>query len=240
MEPCNISFNDKPLDVRLKDLSKKLGIQQNVIVEILKEAGFEVFNRANFLLNEKHLEILSQKYIESVKHLQKRLIKKNFVADLNYKANIRKFILKFVDQQDFPENVLSDNSISKLKLNTDLIRAFFFNLINEIFLQAKLSALYSNINDEYKNIRKFLSRIKIKVKSYFNHINSKILFTTVTGQYYIFTDEEDVIVEKKIAKDFSTIKNLTREALNKTHHLMLNNNGKYKSINRKFKKLQFI
>lgn len=240
MELFNIPFIDDHYNVTLKDVAKKLGVSRSSIVEILKENGFEAINFSDFLLDYNHLEVLSEKYVESVKSLQNRFSKKYFFYNLNEREQIRKFLLKFINTEKISKNLFFDENIIKSKLDKNLIKEFFFNLIDEIRLEVSLGKLSIQIKDDYKKFRILIPKIKIKIKRSFSNNNSNIFFLTITGHYYIFTDEEGQIVEKKFTKDFSTIKYLYREALNNIHNLMFINNGKYKSTNRKYKKLQFI
>jgi transcriptional regulator with XRE-family HTH domain len=240
MELFNIPFIDDHYNVTLKDVAKKLGVSRSSIVEILKENGLEAINFPDFLLDYNHLEALSEKYVESVKSLQNRFSKKYFFYNLNEREQIQKFLLKFINTEQISENLFFDENIIKSKLDKKLIKEFFFNLIDEIRLEVSLGKLSIQIKDDYKKFRILIPKIKIKIKRSFSNNNSNIFFLTITGHYYIFTDEEEQIVEKKFTKDFSTIKHICRGALSNIHHLMFINNGKYKSTNRKYKKLQFI
>ena len=74
-----INSNPKRHHVSLNAVIEKFKFSREAVILILRHAGFEILDSPNSYLNENHLEILSQSYIESFKsHFNS--VSKNFYS----------------------------------------------------------------------------------------------------------------------------------------------------------------
>ncbi|WP_291134433.1 hypothetical protein [Flavobacterium sp. UBA7663] len=214
----------KKHNVALHSVAKKLKISEESIVAILKEAGFEIYNFPYTFLNEKHLEILSQKYVEAIKSFYSSS-SKNFYDLNNYQQiEVKKFFTKFIRYNlsfNTCNQELIDDNFFKSKLDSELIKDFFYRLIDEIEFEAIHGNIYhtDSISIEGKEFTKFLYKIKLKTKSTFNNIKSKLFSILTTCHYYIFSDDEDHIAKAKLELCFSAMRDLSGEALKNINYL---------------------
>lgn len=220
-------FWQKKYSVTLSSVSKKLKISEDSIVSILRDAGFEVFNMPYVLLNEKHLEILSKGYVDAVKRFYTNSSKNFFSLNKHEQFEIKNFFLNFI-AIDSRYNYYSTNSINneifKSRLDSNLIKDFFYNLIDEIeFEEAFYGPFFSKsrsvghaVNDVFIKI---FYKIKLKTKSTFNNIKSKLFSIILNCHYYIFSDDENHSIRDSLKSCFSWVINISREALNNINYL---------------------
>ena len=220
-------FWQKKYSVTLSSVSKKLKISEDSIISILRVAGFEVFNMPFILLNEKHLEILSKAYVDAVKRFYTSSSKNFFSLNKHEQFEMKNFFLNFV-AIDSRYNSYSTNSISneifKSKLDSNLIKDFFYSLIDEIEFEegfydpffSKSKSVGHAVNDVFVKI---FYKIKLKTKSTFNNIKSKLFSIILNCHYYIFSDDENHSIRDSLKSCFSWVINISREALKNINYL---------------------
>lgn len=211
-------------NVALSSVAKKLKISEESIVAILREAGFDIYNFPHTFLNEKHLEILSQKYVEAIKNFYTSSSKNFYDLNTFEKLELKKFFAKFIRYDFFLGSYnqeLIDSKVFKSKLDSELIKDFFYSLIEEIEFEAIHGNIYYTniISVAGKEFTKFLYKVKLKTKSTFNNIKSKLFSILTTCRYYIFTDDEDHTAKAKLELCFSAVRNLSGEALKNINYL---------------------
>ncbi|WP_072993986.1 hypothetical protein [Flavobacterium segetis] len=217
----------KKHNVALHSVAKKLKISEESIVNILKDSGFDIYNFPHTILNEKHLEVLSQKYVEAIKNFHNTSSKNLYNLSNFDRLEVQKFFSRFIRYDYFTESYnegLFDNKVFKSKLDSGLIKDFFYLLIDEIEFEAiHGNIFYTNgFSIECKEFTKFLYRVKLKTKSTFNNIKSRLFSILTTCQYYIFTDDEDHIAKANFELCFSAVRDLSGEALKNINYLKFN------------------
>jgi hypothetical protein len=211
-------------NVALHSVAKKLKISDESIVAILKDAGFEIYNFPQTLLNEKHLEILSQKYVDAIKRFYNTSSKSYYDLTFDEQLEVKRFFQKFIRNDYFFERFnqdLPDSNFFKSKLDSELIKDFFYRLIYEVEFESAHGNVYyiDSVTFECKEFTKFLYKVKLKIKSTFNNIKSKLFSILTSCHYYIFTDDEDHIAKAKLELCFSAVRNLSGEALKYINYL---------------------
>ncbi len=192
----------KIAEVNIKPVSEILGTSTQDVVLILKDAGFTV-NYDIKTLNNSHLELLSQKYVEGLKAYFTKSLKR--LSELSAE--------EFLDFTEFCERFKVGekgghitSTIQWHDLDVEAIKETFFELINSSqlsnFALLQLDSIRENI-DLYVNIAKrndFLRRISkhrfFKIKATLNRIYkadivSIISFIILSCRYHIFTSEEE-------------------------------------------------
>lgn len=219
-------FWKKKYNLTLFSVSKKLKMPQESIISILREAGFEAFNIPMFILNEKHLEILSKAYVNAVKKFYTATNKNFFLLTTHEQLEMKNFFSNFIDFELKYSSYSGDavnNGIFKSRLDSNLIKDFFFSLMDEIEFEEEFYGTYSGsisvghkVNEVFVRI---FYKIKLKTKSTFNNIKSKLFSITISCQYYIFTDDENHSNGESTRSCFSWVTAISREALKNNNYL---------------------
>lgn len=228
-------------NVSLDSVIEKFKFSREAVLLIFSHTGFETANLE--YLNENHLEILSQSYIDSVKN-QFNSFSKNFY---NYskkdQQEFKAFYSRFV-QSNYKGNkqyqIETDKGLINSKLNSDKIKNYFFARIQEIELlefYKNNSVLYfeeNNLHDlfsyfrfdgdseAFDRVNKIIGyKLKPKVKRKLTF--SKLIFRImlINSHYHVFIDDEEhygVVISKY---RFSVKKINCREALKIIHLLKL-------------------
>lgn len=230
----DIFRRSKKHNVALHLVAKKLRISEESIIAILRDAGFEIYNFPQTFLNENHLEILSHKYVDAIKSYYNSASKNYYDLSFNEQQEVKRFFERFIKRDFFFERFnqeLLDNNFFKSKLDSELIKDFFYSLVDDIEFEALHGNLfYSGSNSfEAKEFSKFLYKIKLKTKSTFNNIKSRLFSILTSCHYYIFTDDEDHIAKAKLELCFSAVRNLSGEALKYINYLKFH--IKWKELN---------
>lgn len=169
--------------VRLYKLARRLNINAEVLVSILKHAGYNLCgSRTQIILDENHLKIISSTYTRSVKELFKRSKKTDQIFSEEKKSALTDFFGMFVSNFDAS---IQDN-IFCAELDNDLIEAHFYSLV-----QTANFVIRSNFSREYV-------RIKISIAKSCNTIHKKIIATFIRYYYYSFSVDEDSVRSKRI------------------------------------------
>lgn len=246
MSWLNFNKKNKKHNVLLADVTKEFGMTQNYIINILSMAGYSVFNIPSFRLNNSHLEIISSAYVNSVKSLYKESSKNFMKFDRIKQMELKRFFNHFINRSFFSTNnineitdeiLLSGNEkIFSENLNPELIRSYFFSIIEEIELREAINTLRLDSNLDLDFDFDFLNfttntpvttitskpkfihyelKWRLKAKHAFNDIKSRFFTTIITGHYYIFNSEEDSITVflTSIKRCFSTVKITLGEVL---------------------------
>jgi hypothetical protein len=204
--------NSKKL-VRIIDVTNKTGFSEQVIIKILKDAGFYIPSDVTFfILNKKHLTVLSSHYIDAVKQLFSTTKRNHQSLKLNHLEQLRNFFSHFIHSHNNTFgyfNHLQSISIDDVfdsKLDNDLIKSFFFRIVSTVPNQTT-----SN------NFGYVAFRISRSIKSMFRNVNNDLrakIHTIISKHYHIFTDEENHISFANSDFSFSFMKNLRDAVIN--------------------------
>lgn len=210
--------------VSLHSVAKRLKISQISIVSILRDAGFQIYDMPFVILDERHLEILSVKYVDAIKTYHNSSTKNYYNMSSYEQIEIRKFFAKFMNNGFWTSNYveISSENFFKSKLNSDSIKDFFYTVIEnieneELYGYDFFATENSNSIDNVFN--KFLYKIKLKTSKSFNDIKSKLISILTTFKYYIFSDDEDHNAKANVKLCFSALRKMPREALIKINYL---------------------
>lgn len=233
--------------VSLNAVIEKFKFSREAVVLILRHSGFEFSDSPNTFLNENHLEILSQSYIESVKSHFNNFSKNFYSHSKKEQEEYKVFYSKFIQQNFWSNNgyieIPSTEKLINSKLNGNKIKDYFYSKIKEIEVAEMIEhfgyifkdidlynslAYYSkeendaNFDSIIKNIG---YRLKLKVKRKLTL--SKEIFSTIliNSHYHIFTDDEEHNGEAISKNSFSITKYTNREALKIIHFLKLISHG---------------
>ncbi|MBA4153956.1 MAG: hypothetical protein C0512_06375 [Flavobacterium sp.] len=198
--------------IRIFDLSKKIGISEQTIISILREAGFYVPNEVTFfLLTRKHLAVIVSWYIGAVKHLFNETKKNRKNIDQKELDSLRNFFAQFVNETHYGDyilsfpNYLTIDEILSSKLDSVLIRDFFYRVA--------YSKPYTRTLGKFAYIASRISRIiKIRFRKINNDLRAKLSPILISSHYHIFTAEEDHISLANSFFSFSNMYNYLREA----------------------------
>lgn len=224
--------------VNFSNFSKKIGISENQIIDLLINSGFDNVNESTIYLNEEHLNIVSKAYIKSVKSYYNSSSKNYFKFDNVKQKEIRIFFSRFINKGLSNWNLLrNENTLDDVlggKLDAELIKYYFDKLVNDIQIEEILKssfsdfsfireARYTKIKDSEDerifNKHKHFINFKIKSKNLFNDIRSELQSILICCHYYIFSDEEDHRGEVNAKTRFSRFMIIPREALKIIYHL---------------------
>ncbi|MCU4188106.1 hypothetical protein M9Q43_02865 [Flavobacterium sp. HXWNR29] len=233
-----INSNPKRHHVSLNAVIEKFKFSREAVILILRHAGFEILDSPNSYLNENHLEILSQSYIESFKSHFNSVSKNFYSYSKKEQEEYKLFYSKFL-QQNFWSNIQSTEKLINSKLNGNKIKDYFYSKIKEIEVAEiieQFDYIFKDI-DSYNSfgyysaeesdtnfdsiIKNIGYRLKLKVKRKLTL--SKEIFSTIliNSHYHIFTDEEEHNGEAISKNSFSIVKYTNREALKIIHFLKL-------------------
>lgn len=211
--------------VSLSSVARMLKISEISIVAILREAGFNISNMPFVKLDERHLEILSVKYIDAIKNYHSSSIKNYYNLNFYDQEQTRRFFSKFIQNRFFWHFSYADitsETFLNSKLNSNSIKEFFYKIIEEIEFEElyghKSYRLQISTSSDYQ-FNKFLHKIKLKISNSFNDIKSKLISILTTYQYYVFSDDEEHIAKANLEFCFSALRNVLREALININYL---------------------
>ncbi|MBS0645002.1 MAG: hypothetical protein JSR97_00220 [Verrucomicrobia bacterium] len=169
--------------IRLFKLARRLNVNAEVLVGILKEAGYNlVGNRSQIILDENQLKIISNAYSRSVRDLFKKCKRPDQIFSQEKKSALTNFFGLFVS--GFDANIQDD--IFCTELDNDLIEAHFYALVETANFVAR-----NNFHWKYV-------RIRISIVKSFNAIHKKIIATFIRYCYYNFSIDEDSLGSKRI------------------------------------------
>ncbi|MBP1631562.1 MAG: hypothetical protein H6Q15_2455 [Bacteroidetes bacterium] len=188
----------------IHSVSKVMNISSSDVLIILKNAGFTLDEGYHTLLNQKHLDVLSKKYIEYLQRYFSNSLKN--IHNLSFS--------EIIDFDDFCNRFRKQNNpikgvIQWSHINTELLKDFFFeqvkeenNKINSFFslfenvftyesiLQAKFSYYIKENNLMKKIVSNRFYRIKIKIKKIFCFFIQVIKLIIRSYRYHIFVTED--------------------------------------------------
>lgn len=210
--------------VSLYSVAKRLKISQISIVSILRDAGFQIYDMPFAILDERHLEILSVRYVDAIKTYHNSSTKNYYNLNLDEQIGIRKFFAQFTNNGFWTSSYVEDSgeNFVKSKLNSDSIKDFFYRVIENIENEELCGHGFftsENSNSIDNVFNKFLYKIKLKTSKSFNDIKSKLISSLTTFKYYIFTDDEDLNAKANEKLCFSALRKMPREALIKINYL---------------------
>ncbi|CAL65876.1 hypothetical protein [Christiangramia forsetii] len=199
--------------VSLLGISTILGIEQEGVINLLRNAGFDIYNIPFTKLNDAHLGVLSKAYVKAVKSYYSRTSKNLKYLSQDEIEDSRIFFSKFIKRSTFfyfdPD---PKDQVFKKKLDERLIIDFFFELIDKIELRESISELnnlvdYNFTDDVFSRIR-YRIKIDVKLKYILKDLRSSIHSILVCFHYHIFSDDEDNTIEANRSrfsgKDFFT------------------------------------
>lgn len=216
--------------VKISRLSKKIGFSKEEIFDLLKNAGYEVHFSKDFLLEEKHLKIISKAYVNSIKAYYHTSSIKYHKLNFKEQKELRKFFSRFINRHLIFRNIFSrENTLDKVlggKLDTTLIEYHFETIISNLsetgfYIRSSLgfydSSLVVEIENEDEKIfikHGYKIKVKIFIKHLFNCLVKEIRTILICHHYHIFQGEEDKREQKQKRVCFSLYKNTVKEALN--------------------------
>ncbi len=225
---------NKPMKfaINLHLVSRKLGIPAHTLVEVLQDAGFRIFNLPTTILTEKHLLILANAYADSVVSYYNSSLKNYHTLNEVEQGNLRRFFARFLHDSFFCSITSYEESLDKVftqKLDTGLIKDFFFNLMQQIAISQSRSRSFFIDSDAsidsssaYKSLKKISHRLKLKIKV--KNINNsdfriKLHSILICSHYHIFSDDENHKGEALPKISFSDLFTYFEEALKCIHNL---------------------
>lgn len=169
--------------VRLFTLARRFNVNAEVLVGILKQAGYNLIgNRSQIILDENQLKIISNAYSRSVKDLFKKSKRPDQIFSEEKKSALINFFGLFIS--GFDANIQDD--IFCAELDNDLIEAHFYALVETANFVAR------------NNFPRKYVRIRISIRKSFNAIHKKIIATFIRYCYYNFSIDEDSVGSKRI------------------------------------------
>uniref|UniRef100_UPI00404A2103 hypothetical protein n=1 Tax=Flavobacterium sp. TaxID=239 RepID=UPI00404A2103 len=204
--------NSKKL-VKIKDVANKTGFSEQVIINILKDAGFYIPSDVTFfILNKKHLTVLSSYYVDAVKQLFTNTKRNHQSLKHNHLEQLRNFFAHFIHSSNNTFGYfnhfqsISVDDVFDSKLDNDLIKLFFFRIV------------YSVPNQSTSNNFGYVTfRISRSINSMLRNVNNDLrakIHTIISKHYHIFTDEENHISFANSNFSISFMKNLRDAAFN--------------------------
>jgi hypothetical protein len=240
--------NERLYSVTIQSVSKKFGLSQATIVELLANAGYNLF-MPFARLSKEHLDVILLAYAQALRSHYKSSIRNFHNFDEVKKREVIEFYKKFIrrslfDQlsMDFDEGIGIDKEIAFLRTNLDkqLIREYFFDTIRQMELDELMREFHIDYNHDAVIVESSIStprihhelRWKISKKHVFSDIKSRISTIIFAGHYYIFTAEEDSITAflTSLKRCFSAVENTLGEALNYTISKLNSPCTKYKPL----------
>lgn len=210
-------------NVSLKSVAIKLNLSEDKIISILQNAGFDIFYFPSIRLNEDHLEVLSNSYVESIKSYHNSKSKKYYNLNFEERHEFNHFFYRFIKKSyniwEYNNIDVSLDKVVNSNLDNDLIKDFFFNLVSQIEYHETISNGYYLQNIAYvekifnKYRHKIKLRLKHKLKSLLSDIRTLIHSILVCCHYYIFSDDEDHNGEAARNTSFFVLRNTQLEAL---------------------------
>lgn len=212
--------------IYLHDLSRRLGISSENIIELLEGYGFEISDFSTNYLNSEHLDVILKAYVNSLKALYKSHSKSYKNGKLNDENGWRNFFSKFI-RPEFSFSLLSFEDTLEMvfreKLDDILIEDYFWTVLdtsrlidyNIVYTEAEDVEKYKSIYNKYRYKLKLSVRRNSKIKDFRSQIKSIL----ISSHYYIFSSEDEDSNESTISKYFSRIDIYTREALNFINNL---------------------
>lgn len=200
--------------VRLYDLSKKLGMDQNRILDILAGRGIILSrNRPNQFLSQEHVDSIKDLFTQELLTIQKEIVDKRESFSNNKLNWYHKLFRMFVNSEDYEaeKNLLVINS-KLLHLNsyeltdvssfTNLLElrkqvyvpcepdVFSIRLDKDLISQYFYSLVFSNIKPAFF-IKKLWARLNVNLNSNFFDLRAKIqrLIKIIT-MHFVVSDEE--------------------------------------------------
>ena len=210
--------------IYLHDLSRRLGISSENIIELLEGYGFEISDFPANYLNSEHLDVILKAYVNSVKSLYKSHSKNYKNGKLNDENGWRNFFSKFI-RPEFSFSLLSIEDTLEMvfreKLDDELIVDYFWTVLSTSRL-SDYNIVYTDDVEKHKSIyNKYRYKIKLLVRrnSIIKDFRSQIKSILISSHYYIFSSEDEDSNESTNSKYFSRINSFTREALNFINNL---------------------
>lgn len=218
MISLNNKSKKKSKSISLVRVSKKLNIPKQQIVDLLRNAGFDILNLPFTQLKEDHLHVLSIDYIKSIKSYHKS-VKNYHKLKVSKRYELAYFFSRFMILTLVDENQWLD-SVFRKKLNNGLIKEYFFELLlvdNEPDKKCIGYYVYKSnrIFDEYRHKIK----IKLRVNNIVDDIKAKLHSILVCYHFHVFSDEEDYNHEANVKLCFSGSIIYSREALKIINYL---------------------
>jgi hypothetical protein len=222
------SFN-RPKRVKgiyLHDLSRRLGITRETIIQLLEGYGYNIDNLPTNYLSSEHLDVILKAYTNSVKSTYKSHSKSFKSGQLNDESGWRNFFSKFI-RPEFSFTQMSFDDTLKMvfreKLDDELIIDYFWTVLGTSRLSNYNIASGEVVEVEnHKSVyNKYRYKIKLLVRknSTIKDFRAQIKSILISSHYYIFSSEDEDSNESTNYKYFSRINNLTREALNFINNL---------------------
>ena len=217
---------NKVKGIYLHDLSRRLGIPRENIIQLLEGYGFKIDDLPTNYLNSEQLDVILKAYVDSVKSTYKNLSKSFKSGKITDESGWRNFFSKFIRPEFSFEKMSFDNTLETVfreKLDDSLIVDYFWTVLGT----SRLSN-YNFANGEVVDVEnhksiynKYRYKIKLSVKnnSKIKDFRSQIKSILISSHYYIFSSEDEDSNESTNSKYFSRINNFTREALNFINNL---------------------
>ena len=209
--------------VSLHKVAHKLNTTSEDIVLILKAAGFRILNMPTTILNEDHLEILSNHYVDSIRSYYNTVSKKRYTLsqdELNWNKIFFSRLVKKRTRFFFEVGVNLEQDVFDSNLDDILIKDLFFELIDQILERERLfESLYSltssnfNYSESTFSILKYKIKLKLRLKQAYRDIRSRLYSILVCNYYHIISDDEVDTVEAMKKSSFSGFIYTAREAL---------------------------
>lgn len=194
--------------VTLFAVAKIFGIIEEDIVNLLRNAGYDVHNIPFTKLNDGHLEVLSKAYVKAVKSYYNSTSKnlKNLSKDDIEDSRI--FFSRFIKRSMFFYfEADPKDQVFKKKLDDHLIIDFFFELIDKIEFRESITGVNNlfdhNFSEDVFNRVRYRIKIDVKSKFILKDLRSSIHSILVCFHYYIFSDDEDNTIEASNRTRFS-------------------------------------
>tara|TARA_R110002033_G_scaffold148851_1_gene185955 strand:+ start:880 stop:1611 length:732 start_codon:yes stop_codon:yes gene_type:complete len=222
------SFNrpNRVKGIYLHDLSRRLGVPSENIIQLLEGYGFDIDDLPTNYLNSEQLDVILKAYVDSIKSTYKNLSKSFKNGKLNDESGWRNFFSKFIRPEFSFEKMSFDDTLETVfreKLDDSLIEDYFWTVLGT----SRLSN-YNLANGEVVDVEnhksiynKYRYKIKLSVKnnSKIKDFRSQIKSILISSHYYIFSSEDEDSTESTNSKYFSRINNFAREALNFINNL---------------------
>lgn len=197
MVTSNIIFYN-PGNIKLLELSKKIGIPKQAIIQILEATGFVVpNNKMDFMLTSSQIDVIASAYINSVKRFHKKSASSFKGLSLRRVFHLKRYFSNFISSTQY----LSTEEVFKTKLDDNLIRSFFMQII------------YYNSNNRVVN-NYIHSKLTFPVSKSQNDQRKLIFKIVISRSNHIYPEEEEE--HKGLAKIdtcFSFVLNMYREAI---------------------------
>lgn len=239
----NFFSKSRKHSVSLDSVVEKFKFSREAVLLILSHAGFDTTNLER--LDENHLEILSQSYIDSVKSQFDNFCRNFYFYNKKDQEEFKSFYSNFVKTKSKGnKHYQNDEDLINSKIDSVKIKDYFYSKIQRIelferiqslndivdfsiFDEVKFHAGYSYIefdgdSEAFDRVNKIIGyKLKPKVKRRLTF--SKLIFRImlINSHYHVFIDDEEhygVVISKY---RFSVKKYNCREALKIIHLLKL-------------------